>query len=129
MLKSEKKEKYIFQPLRLDKNYESKNINFNIAKNVHTIRLKKRITVQQLSAASGINACHIYRIEKNEKHVGLEGIVKLANGLGVSIDDLIPFEETENKSIRKIKNILYGCNHKELKEIQAYLEENYGHEI
>ena len=50
----------------------------------------------------------------------------IAKSFGVSMDDFMP-EDTENKYMKEIKNILYGCSHRELKEIQAYLEENYGH--
>lgn len=126
MKKPVNEDKYSPQLLQLGKKQEIKNFNFSVAKNIHSIRLKRRISVHELSVLSGINACHIYRIEKNEKHVGLDSIVKLANGLGVSVEDLMPWD-TEDDLIKSIKFILYGCSQRELKEIRSYLKANYEH--
>lgn len=126
MLKPEKEQKKS-STQRLGQQ-EIKNFYFQVAKNINTIRLKKKMTVYKLSTLTHIETSYIYRIEKGVRNLGVVHLFLIAKSFGVSMDDFMP-EDTENKFMKEIKKILYGCSHRELKEIQAYLEENYGHEM
>lgn len=126
MLITEKEKNRISKPLRLGQQ-ESKNFYFQVAKNINTIRLKKKISVYKLSTLTHIETSYIYRIEKGMRNLGVVHLYLIAKAFGVSMDDFMP-EETEIKYMRGIKDILYGCSHSELKEIQTYLEANYEHE-
>lgn len=126
MLKPEKEQKKS-STQRLGQQ-EIKNFYFQVAKNINTIRLKKKMTIYKLSTLTHIETSYIYRIEKGVRNLGVVHLFLIAKSFGVSMDDFMP-EDTENKFMKEIKKILYGCSHRELKEIQAYLEENYGHEM
>ena len=126
MLKPEKEQKKSSKPQGLGQQ-EIKNFYFQVAKCINTIRLKKKISVYKLSTLTHIETSYIYRIEKGVRNLGVVHLYLIAKSFGVSMDDFMP-EDTENKNMTEIKNILYECSHRELKEIQSYLEENYGNE-
>ena len=96
-----------------------------ISRRISEVRLEKNIGVADLGDKANIDASHIYRVEKNQKHAGLISLVKIARGLGVSVDDLLPIE-TESEEAREIKRILNECSKAQLKEINTYLDQKYG---
>lgn len=96
-----------------------------ISKRISEVRLEKNIGVADLGDKADIDASHIYRVEKNQKHAGLISLVKIARGLGVSVDDLLPIE-TESEETKRIKHILNECNPTQLREINKYLDQKYG---
>lgn len=104
---------------------EWNNFYNGISRRISEVRLKKNIGVADLGDKADIDASHIYRVEKNQKHAGLISLVKIARGLGVSVDDLLPVE-TESAETKKIKRILNECNPTQLKEINKYLDRKYG---
>lgn len=104
---------------------EWNNFYNGISRRISEVRLEKNIGVADLGDKADIDASHIYRVEKNQKHAGLISLVKIARGLGVSVDDLLPVE-TESAETKKIKRILNECNPTQLKEINKYLDRKYG---
>ena len=125
-MKPVKKERYFIYPLQSEEQQERKKFYFNVAKTVNTIRLKKKISVYDLSALTHVEAAYIYRLENGKKNISLIHLYEFAKVFEVSLDDFMP-NETENKSMKEIKDILYGCSQKELKEIRSYLKANYEH--
>lgn len=96
-----------------------------ISKRISEVRIEKNLGVADLGDKADIDASHIYRVEKNKKHAGLISLVKIARGLGVSVDDLLP-TQTESEEVHKIKQILSSCDSHQLKEINKYLDKKYG---
>ena len=73
-----------------------------------------------------VEAAYIYRLENGEKNISLIHLYEFAKVFGVSLDDFMP-NSTENKFMKEIKDVLYGCSQGELKEIRSYLKANYEH--
>ena len=126
MRKSFNKEIYSIHLSPSEKKQEKANFYFNVAKNVNTIRLKKKISVYDLSAMTHTEAAYISRLENGKKNISLFHLYEFSKVFGVSMDDFMP-HNTENKFMKDIKNILYGCSHRELEEIRSYLKTNYEH--
>ena len=57
--------------------------------NLKVIRKQKGMTQEALSAFSGVNRVSIAKYETGKSDPSLETAVKLANALGVTVDELI----------------------------------------
>ena len=60
---------------------------------VRRVRRERGMTLEGLAAAAGISAAHLSRLESGERQPSLDGLLRLAFGLGVPFDEL--FEEPE----------------------------------
>lgn len=96
-----------------------------ISREIKETRLAKDMGVAELGNMADMDVSHIYSLESNRRHVGLVSLVKIAKGLGVSVDDLLPVD-TESAEMKKIKAILNSCDSTQLGEINRYLDEKYG---
>ena len=124
MLTEEQKKQWIHQ-IEEEEKEEWEQFYTGINREIRKIRVSKDIGVADLGNLADMDASHIYKIESNKKHTGLISLVRIARGLGVSVDDLLPIE-TESPEVRKIKSILNSCDREQLKEINKYLDERYG---
>jgi|WetSurMetagenome_2_1015567.scaffolds.fasta_scaffold868034_1 transcriptional regulator with XRE-family HTH domain len=62
---------------------------------IKEIRTKKGLTQDKLANAAGVKQATISDIERGKiKHPGINTAAKLANALGVSIEDLFPVNKT-----------------------------------
>lgn len=59
------------------------------AANVRNARRNKRMTQTALATLSGVNQGHLSSVERAEKNPTLDVMVKLANGLGLSLPHLL----------------------------------------
>lgn len=62
-------------------------------------RVKRNLTVTELAEKAKINMTHLYRIENNEKPIGLKALLCVAKALNCSIDSLFPYQRYLNKKI------------------------------
>ncbi len=60
-----------------------------IGKRVKIARIKADMTQERLAEAVGLSPSHLSNIETDTTHVSLVTIVKLANALSVTVDDLL----------------------------------------
>ncbi len=60
---------------------------------VRRARRDRDMTLEDLAAASGTSVAHLSRLESGERQPSLDGLLRLAFGLGVPFDEL--FEEPE----------------------------------
>jgi len=67
------------------------NILTQFGKNVSKLRKSQNLSQEKLAQKSGLHRTHIGMIERAERNITLLNIEKLANGLGVSIDELFRF--------------------------------------
>lgn len=66
-----------------------KQLSYNVAK----VRSEKKLTVQELAEASGVGIRSIDRLEGNcQKNPTMRVLSRLANALGVHIEDLYSWE-------------------------------------
>lgn len=62
----------------------------NIANNLKILRKKKNLTLKELEKISDISFSSIARIEREErKEITIQTVIKLAEALEVSLDDLV----------------------------------------
>lgn len=61
----------------------------NFATRMHTVRILRGLSIDELSALSGVGIGTINRIERRKLRPGMPTIKKLAAGLGVSTDTLL----------------------------------------
>lgn len=59
------------------------------AKRVKEIRLKKKMSQGDLAKVLGVHPTYISGIERGVRNMALKNIEKLANALGVSVNDLL----------------------------------------
>jgi transcriptional regulator with XRE-family HTH domain len=64
-----------------------------IGPKVRRVRRERGMTLEGLAAAAGTSAAHLSRLESGERRFSLDGMLRLAFGLGVPLDEI--FEEPE----------------------------------
>ena len=75
-----------------------KSILVKFGKKVRLERSKQGLSQEELAAKASVHRTYIGMIERAEKNVTLVNIEKIAMALGISISELINFEEYENKN-------------------------------
>lgn len=68
------------------------NINKMFGARIVTLRKKAGITQEELSFRCGIHRAYMGTIERGEKSVTLDTVVKIANGLNIEIKELFDFQ-------------------------------------
>ena len=64
-------------------------ISKKLGKNIKRIRLKKRMSQGDICRAIDMDRSYVSAIESGKKNVTLAVLEKLANALGVSVDELL----------------------------------------
>ena len=65
------------------------DISGKFAKKVKEIRLRKKMSQGDLAKILGVHPTYISGIERGVRKMALKNIEKLANALGVSVNDLL----------------------------------------
>lgn len=65
------------------------DISNKFAKRVKEIRLRKKMSQGDLAKVLGVHPTYISGIERGVRNMALKNIEKLANALGVSVNDLL----------------------------------------
>ena len=65
------------------------DISNKFAKKVKEIRLRKNMSQGDLAKILGVHSTYISGIERGVRNMALKNIEKLANALGVSVNDLL----------------------------------------
>ena len=66
-----------------------KQIKQNIASNIRQYRAKKKISQEKLSELTGISQQHISNIENEQVNPSIELLLKIADALDVTLNDLV----------------------------------------
>ena len=96
------------------------DINYNaIGERIKAYRNKLNITQAQLGELSGVEPSNISHIERGATKVSLPTLIKIANTLGASLDDLVYDSLSKNQhiSVKDLNEILSDCNDSELKTL------------
>lgn len=87
-------------------------------------RIKADLTQERLSEIVGISPTHISNIETGTTKVSLTSIVSIANGLGVTVDDLLCDSVVHAKAQfeKDIASLLEDCNPYEIRMVRDIAE-------
>ena len=90
-----------------------------IGMRIRRFRKERGMTQQTLAERSNQEPSNISHIERGATKLGLPTIVKIANALEVTVDDLL-CDSLENSTVsfeREVSELLADCSHWELKVI------------
>ena len=95
-------------------------VNYSdIGKRIKEIRLQKEITQEILAEKADVSIPHLSNIEHGKTKLGLPTIVKIANALSVTVDDLMCDSLTRGADIyqNKFSALLSDCSRDEARVI------------
>ena len=95
-------------------------INYTaIGDRIKKYRTEMKITQAVLAELSGVEPSNISHIERGATKVSLPTLVKIANTLKVSLDDLVydSLDKNQHISVKELNTILADCTDSELKSI------------
>lgn len=76
------------------------------------------LTQDRLAEKSEVSACYIGQIERGERKLSLETLIKIASVLGVSIENLLQTDTIKpNFEIEKLYSMLDGKNEKQIRMV------------
>ncbi len=90
-----------------------------IGENIKKMRSKMGMTQKELSAATGLSASYISRIERNKVRAELPAFINIAKALGVSLDTFIEEPALSVSLRREIAEILQNCTKQELDDFEC----------
>lgn len=76
-----------------------------IAEKIRRIRKLKKLTQADLAEMTGFAVSHISHLETGRKKVSLDALIRIANALGVTVDQLL--EGNQARDLREYKSELY----------------------
>lgn len=79
-----------------------------LGKRLREERLKSKLTQEKLAEVVDVSHAYIGQIERAERSVTLDTLIKIANQLGVTVDDLLreSLEISEDHFVNRFKHIL-----------------------
>ncbi|HFK1711095.1 MULTISPECIES: helix-turn-helix domain-containing protein [Bacillus cereus group] len=77
-----------------------------LGQRIRCIRKEKNLSQERLGELSSIHTNHVGAIERGEKNVTIESLIKLTNGLNITLEDLFKkIEFSTNKNpVHSTKN-------------------------
>ena len=96
----------------------------SIGKRIREARLKIGIKQSELAYRAGLTSAHISHIETGQTKLALPAIVKIANALSVSVDELLCDSLHQVKVVydKKIADELSDCDAAELKAFYEIIQ-------
>ncbi len=88
-----------------------------IGKRIKVARIRMEITQEQLADEVSVSPTHLSNIETGSTRVSLTTIVKIANALGVTVDDLLcdNLVKARPQFERDMQSLLDDCNDHEVR--------------
>lgn len=87
-----------------------------LGENIKQQRLKLKLTQEQLSEKLNISTSYLGRIERGERNLQLDTLLKIANIFDVSVDYLLRGDKFSNDKLlsSEINKLLIGLSSKEM---------------
>lgn len=102
-------------------------VNLLIAKRINNERMKKKLSIGQLSRLSGVDASHINRVEMGTRNLSFNAGIRLCIALEINLNDLYMIGEEKEDSISnrlgKIQDIIHTLSKQEFNEILNVIQE------
>ncbi len=107
----------------MEKGWLALNMNLNykaLGKRIKIARIKADMTQEQLSEKLDISLSHISNIETGKTRVSLPALISIANGLSVTVDDLVydSVIHARPQLEREIQEVVDDCDDFELRVVK-----------
>jgi len=95
-----------------------------IGQRIRKFRLERGLTQERLSEMSGLTPAHFSHIETGNTKVSLPSLLKIAQSLDVTLDDLVcdNLSHTKHVSMKEMDSILSGCSDAEARSLVTVAE-------
>lgn len=87
---------------------EAMELILKLGERIRFLRRERNLSQEQLGELSNLHTNYIGAIERGEKNISLESLVKVSKGLSVSLDELFRYLEPMDKpdDLQKIVDLL-----------------------
>lgn len=93
-----------------------------IGKKLRNIRKLKGLTQEQLAERCGLSYKYLGEIERGEKNFGIQNLFKIADGLSISVADIVNIEPEADAEENNLKaELLYFLADKNPQELKKAL--------
>lgn len=79
-----------------------KEVKFNLRK----VRSEKKVTQAELADKLDVSQQHISAYERGERIPGIDAAARIADALGVTLDELVIIQDAKEQIATKYKNII-----------------------
>ncbi|MBQ8624250.1 MAG: helix-turn-helix transcriptional regulator [Oscillospiraceae bacterium] len=95
-----------------------------IGNRIKEIRTAKKLTQATLAELSGVEPSNISHIERAATKLSLPTIIRIANALGVTLDELVYGNLVKNAhvSVKLIDDLLSDCSAEEIKALAEVIK-------
>jgi transcriptional regulator with XRE-family HTH domain len=98
-----------------------------IGQRIKNYRKGQRLTQEELAEKSGLHSTYIGKVERNEKGITIETLIKITDALGITVEELFrylqPYKERHDEDIiYQIVNKLQSKNVKQQKKILSLID-------
>ncbi len=95
-----------------------------IGERIRGFRMKEKMTQAELAERSEVEPSNISHIERGATKVSLPTLVKIANALQVSLDEIVcdSLKKSGHVSVKEIDGLLRDCSDAELKAFVSILK-------
>lgn len=90
-------------------------------------RLENNLTQEQLAESVDISAVYVGQIERGDRHMTIDTLVKIANVLHVSIEELLKDSTINNTNarLRELVNIVQGLDTTDINKVIDVIKAMY----
>ena len=94
-----------------------------IGRRIRTYRLARHLSQEILSEKADVTPAHFSHIERGNTKPSLPTLIRIANALEISIDDLLcdNVEKSRHVRVRDVDNLLEDCTQQEIKALTEIL--------
>lgn len=94
-----------------------------IGNRIRAYRLERKLSQELLSEMADVTPAHFSHIERGNTKPSLPTLLRIANALGVSLDDLVcdNLKKSSHVRIKDIDDLLEDCSAQEIKALAEIL--------
>lgn len=100
-----------------------------LGKRLRHLRKEKELTQEELAERAGVNSKYYVQVERGQRNVSVGCLQKIADGLGISLEDLFRFPgnrdltKDEEEIIALVTRLITEGNKKSKNIVRAMLQE------
>lgn len=94
-----------------------------IGSRIRAYRLERKLSQELLSELADVTPAHFSHIERGNTKPSLPTLLRIANALGVSLDDLVcdNLEKSSHVRVKDVDGLLEDCSAEEIKALAEIL--------